>query len=196
MFRIHQAFRAAPQVFLAFRGIHGNGIIVNAGQDARDIGVYNGSRLVEGEGEERSRRVGADARQAFQPFRIVREAPSEFVDDFPGDGLEGTHAAVIAQSFPGAQGRLFVHGSQMRRSGELAHPSVISSQNGGNGSLLQHQLGNKDVPRIRCPPPRVIPPFAPEPFYQRVPESMDVKMGGGVSHAFVQEPGAWRKYPA
>ena len=82
MFRIHQAFRAAPQVFLAFRGIHGNGIIVNAGQDARDIGVYNGSRLVEGEGEERSRRVGADARQAFQPFRIVREAPSEFVDDF------------------------------------------------------------------------------------------------------------------
>ena len=196
MFRVHQAFRAAPQVFLAFRGIHGNGIIVYAGQDARHIGVYDGSRLVEGEGEERSRRIGADARQAFQPFRVVREPSSELVDDFPGDGLEGAHAAVIAQSFPGAQGRLLIHGGQMTRGGELAHPPVISSQNGGNGRLLQHQLRNQDVPRIRCPPPRVVFPFAPEPFYQRVPESMDVKMGGGVSHVFVQGPGAWRKYPA
>ena len=171
---VHQAFRAAPQVFLAFRGICGNGIIVNAGQYASHIGIYDGGRLVEGEGEESSRRIRADARQALQPFRIVRESSFEFVDDFPGDGLEGPHAAVITQPLPGAQGRLFVHGGQMARGGELAHPLVIFSKNGGNGSLLQHQLGNKDVPRIRCPPPRVILSFASEPFYKSLPESMDV----------------------
>ena len=52
MFRIHQIFRAGPQVLQPFRGIHRHGIIVNAGQHALHIGVYDGGGLVEGEGKQ------------------------------------------------------------------------------------------------------------------------------------------------
>lgn len=157
---------------------------------ARHVGVHDGGRLVEGEGKQGPGRVRADAGKLFQSFLVGGECSAERSDDFPRNGLEGAHAAVIPQTLPGTQGRLFVHRGQVVRSGEAAHPEFIPAQHRGDGGLLEHQLGDEDVPWIFRAPPRVVFSLPPEPFHQSVPEGLNVEGRGGLRHLSFQELGA------
>ena len=97
-----------PKQFLAGRR---RGLAVVGQQPAEDphgIGLQDRPPLVEGDGEDRPRRVAADARQPLDGLRIGGKAAVVFGDDSPGRLMKLPCAAIVAQSFPEAQDLLLI----------------------------------------------------------------------------------------
>ena len=106
--QLHQALgevAAAPlrqgglQFFLerSFQRLGGAGVAQQAGKDADDVAVYGGGGFLEGDGDDRPRRVVADAGQLFPALRRIGEA---FRRHDARRLLQVAGAGIIAEAFP------------------------------------------------------------------------------------------------
>lgn len=165
---MHEGRSELPLLLPAGRGVDRGGVVEEAGEDARDVGIYQGSRAVVGKTEQSTHGVVPDAGQGAQGGFFRGELAVVLLADGSGCGLQGSHAAVVAEAFPGAQGGFFCGGSEGGRGGKLLHPSFVASEHGRDSGLLQHDFAHEDSPGVGGATPRVVAAMDAEPVYQRL----------------------------
>lgn len=77
--------------------------IEQAGEDAGDVGFYDGDRLVECERGDGICRVAPDSRELQDRFQVSRKSAAMFFHDGEGGRAEISSASVVAESLPGVK---------------------------------------------------------------------------------------------
>lgn len=149
-----EACGALPKKVFADGGVDGRRVVEKAGEDPGNVSIDQWHGEIEGETCHGVGGVGAEAGE-FEEFGGVtgKRFPVEVASRF----LEIADPIVVAEALPGAEdGRLGSggEGGGSREFGEEFFKAPVR-QNAGHRGLLQHQLGNKDRPRVRREPPRV-----------------------------------------
>ena len=159
-----QCFRGTPQDRGPFRSVDGLVQIEQAREDAGDVGVDGGDGEVEGETRDGSGGVATDAGQARDRGGIGREDAAVFGDDLPRGAMEISRAGVVAETLPHAEHLGFGRGGECGEIREPREPAFVKWDDGGDLSLLEHELGNHDGVRIVRAPPREIASVLGKPF--------------------------------
>ena len=155
------AWRPAAAVFTANSRATTRSMLPSTGVAAR----------AEGDGRDRRRRVGADARQLAQLLLRLREAAAEARSaTIRGALVQIAGAAVVAEPRPGRE-----HVVERRR-GQRLHrrparqEALVEGDDRADRGLLQHDLGQPDRVGVRLAPrrrpPRQIAPLAVVPVEQ------------------------------
>ena len=129
---------------LGFRRRHGLGDAKEAGDDALDVTVDHRRRAIEGDGRDRRRRIGADAGEREEPLFGFGEAAAELAGDGLGAGLEIAGAGIVTEPGPGLHDVLFVGGGEIGDTRPAGGERLEIGLHGGDGRLLQHDLGEPD----------------------------------------------------
>ena len=162
--QLHQALgevAAAPlrqgglQFFLerSFQRLGGAGVAQQAGKDADDVAVYGGGGFLEGDGDDRPRRVVADAGQLFPALRRIGEA---FRRHDARRLLQVAGAGIIAEAFPQLQQPLFGAGCQRLHGGQGAQKADIVLLCRLYARLLEHDLRYPYAVWVGIFPPREV----------------------------------------
>ena len=137
-----------PKQLLAGRR---RGLAVVGQQPAEDphrVGFQDRPPLVEGDGEDRPRRVAANARQSLDRLGIAGEAAVVVGDDLPGGLVELPRAAIVAQSFPKPQDLLLIGLRQRANRGQGGQKPLEVRLDGFHLRLLEHDFAQPDGVRV------------------------------------------------
>ena len=146
-----------------------------AGHHAFDIAVENGGRPVEGDGGDGGGSIGPDPGKRLKALLGLGKTAAQIEGHDTGAFQQVARPRVVTQPRP------FCHDIGIRRRRQVAHPgperreAVEVVANGGDGRLLQHDLGQPNGVRVwpnamdefpRPHPPGQIPCVAVVPVHQ------------------------------
>ena len=141
------------------------------GDHPLDVAVDGRGARAEGDGRDRRRRVGADARQLQQLVFRLREAAAEALGDDPGALVEIAGAAVVAEPGPRREHVVELGRSQRLHRRPAREEALVEGDDGSDRGLLQHDLGEPDRVGVRRAPrpraPRQVAALAVVPMQQR-----------------------------
>ncbi len=104
--------------------------------------------MVEGNGADGGRRVGADAGQGEQASLAVGEAAAMSFRHGARTSMQVAGARVVAEPGPGRQHVVDRRGGERRDGRPALDEAAEIVAHGGDGGLLQHDLGKPDDIRI------------------------------------------------
>lgn len=140
----NQRAGALPELFPASGSIDRAVKIKQAGQNASSVGFDNWNWLIKGERRDGIGRVTPDTGQCTDCREIVRKSASmAMLDDFR-NRMQVASSRVIAEALPRVEDVSFRSPCQGGEIWEAAEPLIIIRDNGGNLSLLEHELGDED----------------------------------------------------
>jgi len=118
--------------------------IKQARQNASSIGFDNRNWLIKGERGNGIGRITPDTGQFTDCREIARESASMVMLDGFRNRMQIASSRVIAEALPRVQDVTFRSPDQGGEIWEAAEPLIIIRDNGGNLSLLEHELGDED----------------------------------------------------
>ena len=122
--------------------------IKQARQNPSSVGLENRNWLIKGEGRDGIGRVTTDTGQLPDWREIARKSASMAMLDGFRNRMQVAGSRVIAEALPRVEDVTFRSLGQGGEIWEAAEPLIIIRDNGGNLSLLEHELGYKDGVRI------------------------------------------------
>jgi hypothetical protein len=138
--------------------------------DALDIRIEDGDRLVESKSCHCRRRVGSNSRQRAQELQVAGDDPAELQHNCLGRAMEISGARVVAEAFPVFHDLLLRRAGEGCHIGKSFHPSLKKRLHCGNGCLLEHEFGNKHRVGRGIRPPRQDAAMGAKPFLERLVE--------------------------
>jgi hypothetical protein len=135
---------ALPELFPASGSIDWAVKIKQAGQNASSVGFDNRNWLIKGERGNGIGRVTTDTGQFTGCREIARESASMAMLDGFRNRMQIASSRVIAEALPRVEYVTFRSPGQGGEIREAAEPLIIIRDNGGNLSLLEHELGDED----------------------------------------------------
>jgi len=115
-----------------------------ARQNASSVGFDNRNCLIKGERRDGIGRVTTDTGQFIGCCEIARKSASMARLDGFRNRMQIASSRVIAEAFPRMQDVAFRRPGQGDEIREATEPLIIIRDNGGNLSLLEHELGDED----------------------------------------------------
>ena len=94
--------------------------------------------------------------------------------DGPCGGMKISRASVVAEALPRVQDVIFGSSRQCGKIGETAEPLIVIKNDGGNLSLLEHELRNEDGVWVARSAPGEIAAVVAIPAEKRTPERANV----------------------
>jgi hypothetical protein len=135
---------ALPQLSPASGSIDWAVKIKQARQNASSVGFDNRNWLIKGERGNGIGRVTTDTGQFTGCREIARKSAfMAMLDDFR-NRMQIAGSRVIAEALPRVEDVTFRSPGQGGEIWEAAEPLIIIRDNGGNLSLLEHELGDED----------------------------------------------------
>lgn len=131
--------------------------VQKAGNDAGDVAIDDGGRVVEGKATDGSGGVAANPGKSLEGFGVRGESAFEIVQDGSSGFLKVADAVVVAEALPGPE-NCFFRGRRNRLDvWELLQEFFETAvcENRGDRGLLEHDLGHKNEPWIACLPPGI-----------------------------------------
>ena len=163
-----------PDSFASSAGVDGLLVIVNAGEQARDVCIDDRHGLIKSESCDGVCGVTADAGKiANRGWTDRQSATMSISHNFRG-GVQMSSACIIAESLPGVQDVIFRGSGQGAEIGEPTEPVIIIWDHGSDLCLLEHELGHEDAVRIAGVAPGKIAAMATMPAKKRLAEGADV----------------------
>jgi hypothetical protein len=135
---------AFPEFFLASGSIDRAAKIKQARQNASSIGFDNWNWLIKRKRGDGIGRVTTDTGQFTDCREIARKsAPMAMVDGFR-NRMQVAGSRIIPEALPRVEDVTFRRPGEGGEIRETAKPLIIIRDNGGNLSLLEHELGDED----------------------------------------------------
>jgi hypothetical protein len=144
----NQRAGAIPELFPANGSIDWTVKIKQARQNASSVGFDNWDWLIKGERRDGIGRVTTDTGQFTDCREIARKSASMAMLHGFRNRMQIASPRVIAEALPRAEDVTFRGPGEGGEIGKVAEPLIIIRDNGGNLSLLQHELGNDDGVRV------------------------------------------------
>ena len=138
--RIHEFLRGRPELSLPRLGTR---ITIESREprmQTQRVGFDNRRGLIERKRGNRTGSVSSNSRQLLPLCGGGRQATDTIRHNLPGGAMQITGAAVVSESFPQAQHRHFVCGSQRFHGRKGREKPFEIRHNRGNGRLLQHDF--------------------------------------------------------
>ena len=110
--------------------------------DAQDVAIDRGNGLPERDGENRSRRIVADARQGTESVVRPRKLPAVLLRDDFRRLLKIPRAAVVPQPLPELHQPVGLRRRERRDVRKRRHEPLEVRQHRRHARLLQHDLGH------------------------------------------------------
>ena len=139
--------------------------------DSKDVCIENGNGFVKGEGRDGGGGVGADAGKGAELLEVEGNFSVEILDDGFCGAVEVSGAGVVAEAFPEFQDFFLGCGGEGRHIRQGAHPAIEVGENGSDGRLLQHELGDQNPIRRGVVSPREFTALRAEPRLKRILET-------------------------
>ena len=140
----NQRAGALPEFFSASGSVDRAVKIKQARQNASSIGFDNRNWLIKGERGNGIGRITPDTGQFTDCREIARKFASMAMLDGFRNRMQVASSRVIAEALPRVQDFTFRSPGQGGEIWEAAEPLIIIRDNGGNLSLLEHELGDED----------------------------------------------------
>ena len=150
----NQGAGALPKLFPASGSIDRAVKIKQARQNASSVGFDNRNWLIKGERRDGIGRVTTDTGQLPDWREIARKSASMAMLDGFRNRMQVAGSRVIAEALPRVEDVTFRSLGQGGEIWEAAEPLIIIRDNGGNLSLLEHELGDEDGVGIASLAPR------------------------------------------
>jgi hypothetical protein len=115
-----------------------------ARQNASSIGFDNRNCLIKGERRDGIGRVTTDTGQFTDCREIARKSASMAILHGFRNRMQVASSRVIAKALPRVEDVTFRSRGQGSEIREAAEPLIVIRDNGGNLSLLEHELGDED----------------------------------------------------
>jgi len=174
----NQRAGALPKIFPASFSIDRAAKIKQARQNASSVGFDNRNWLIKGERRDGISCVTTNTGQCTGCREIGRKSASmAALDDFR-NRMQIASSRVIAKSLPRVEDVTFRSPGQGGEIWEAAEPLIIIWDNGGNLSLLEHELRNEDGVGIASLAPGQGAAMAAIPTQKRAMERADVLRRG------------------
>ena len=138
--------------------------------DALNVRVEDGNRLVECESHNGRSRIGPDSRQRAQEVEVAGNATAELRENCLRRAVQVARPGVVSKALPVLHDLLFICDGEGCDIGKSLHPSPKIRLNGGNSRLLEHEFGNQNGIWRWIRPPWQDPPMDAEPFLKRLVE--------------------------
>jgi hypothetical protein len=174
----NQRAGALPEIFPASFSIDRAAKIKQARQNASSVGFDNRNWLIKGERRDSIGRITTNTGQCPDGREIARKSASMVtLDDFR-NRMQVASPRVIAESLPRVEAVTFRSPGQGGEIWEAAEPLIIIRDNGGNLSLLEHELRDEDGVGIASLAPGQGAAMAAIPTQKRAMERVDVLRRG------------------
>ena len=182
----NQGAGALPKLFPASGSIDRAVKIKQARQNASSVGFDNRNWLIKGERGNGIGRITPDTGQFTDCREIARKSASMAMLDGFRNRMQVASSRVIAEALPRVEDVTFRSPRQGGEIWEAAEPLIIIRDNGGNLSLLEHELGDEDGVGIASLAPGESTAMAAIPAKQGGLEVTDALRGQGCHN--VQRP--------
>lgn len=174
----NQRAGALPKIFTPSNAIDRAAKIKEARQNASSVGFDNRNWLIKGERRDSIGCVTTNTGQCTDGCEIARKSASmAALDDFR-NRMQIASSRVIAKSLPRVEDVTLRSPGQGGEIWEAAEPFIIIRDNGGNLSLLEHELRNEDGVRIASLAPGQGAAMAAIPTQKRAMERVNVLRRG------------------
>ena len=140
----NQRAGAIPEFFPANGSIDWAVKIKQARQNASSVGFDNRNWLIKGERRDGIGRVTPDTGQFTDCREIARKSAFMAMLHRFRNRMQVASSRVIAEALPRVEDVTFRSPGQGGEIREAAEPLIIIRDNGGNLSLLEHELGDED----------------------------------------------------
>ncbi len=173
-------------------------------EDAPDVGVDDGERPAVGEAQDGGRGVGPEPGQPPERRFLIGDLAAVLPDDGSGRGVQVPGPLIIAQPLPFPEDLPQRGPGQAPHVGEDPEPALVVGDDGRDGRLLEHDLGDPDPVGIFRPAPGQLSPVGPIPgqelgprtyFLSVLPSSTAARGGLPVLFVFGPDPNESRVDP-
>ena len=142
-----------------------------AREDAGDIAVEYGERLIVGDAQDSRGGVTPDAGQGQGRFERARKFAVVARGDFLCRAMQVARAAVVAEAGPELQDFFLRCASERFDGGKSFQEAMVVRQDGGDARLLQHDFCDPDAIGVAARAPGEIALVRAEPSEQAAPKS-------------------------
>ena len=163
-----------PDSFASSAGVDGLLVIVNAGEQARDVCIDDRHGLIKSESCDGVCGVTADTGKIANRGWIDRQSATMSISHNFRGGVQMASACIIAESLPGVQDVIFRGSGQGAEIGEPTEPVIIIWDHGSDLCLLEHELGDENGVRIAGLAPGKLAAVTRIPAQDRAPEAAEV----------------------